>query len=83
MSLCPSLLCPILGRVVTVQRWRGGEDQAGSGDVLQQPAFCSGDHQDQAKERLKVHLVHPGTDIMLTYCRKLLSNRDIGFVKIS
>lgn len=60
--LCSVLSC---AGVVTVQRRRGREDQAGGGHFLQQPAICSGDHQDQAEERLKVYFFHPGTEVSL------------------
>lgn len=57
------LLCP--ARVAAVWRSRGGEDQAGGGHFLQQPALCPGDHQDQAEERLSVYFLHPGTRALL------------------
>lgn len=60
--------------MAAVWRWRGGEDQAGGGHILQQPAFCSGDHQDQAEERLTLRFLHPGTDSHFTFCRKIATN---------
>lgn len=43
-----------------VQQGRGGEDQAGGGHVLQQPALRSGAHQEQTEEGLALHLLHAG-----------------------
>lgn len=65
LSLCASALLSS-GLFITVQRCRGGKDQTSSGDLLQQPAICSGNYQEQAEERLKVHILHSGTNIKRT-----------------
>jgi len=52
--------------LISVQ-WGGrGEDKKSGGNFLQQPAVCTGAHQDQEKERPEVQPVHAGQDKTLT-----------------